>query len=396
MNLIAKEYLAVKKDQPGVLVLSEFAGSAKELLEALIVNPNSKEEVALAMHMALGMPEEEQLLRNAAMRDRLRSNDIFHWVSSFIESLRRTAAASRQLAVRVLDPRIRQGLLERFRNSRERLLVLDYDGTLIPFAAKPALARPDPELLKLIARLADNPANRVVILSGRDRASLSSYLDSLPVTIAAEHGAWVRWKGESEWHATVPVTGDSWKDEIRAILGRTTERIPGSFVEEKDFSLVWHYRQADQSSAAIANAELLDTMVTFGSNLNVQILPAKKALEIRRQGISKGNFYRTHLKPIAAQFTLAAGDDWTDESLFSVLDGDVFSVRVGLAVSKARFNLKTIKDLRDLLKELADQPSRAIDGENRPAIQEAPDRPRSFVRRFAAFVRGLRKSPYRS
>lgn len=88
MNLVAKEYVAVQDPQdPGVLVLSRFAGAAREMEAALIVNPYDPDGVADAMARGLGMPLEERRERWSAMMDVLRNNTLTKWRDSFIETL---------------------------------------------------------------------------------------------------------------------------------------------------------------------------------------------------------------------------------------------------------------------------------------------------------------------
>ncbi len=88
MNLVAKEYVAAQDpEDPGVLVLSRFAGAAIEMGDALIVNPYDVEGVAEALQRALSMPLEERRHRHAALMDVLRSNDIVTWRNRFDEAL---------------------------------------------------------------------------------------------------------------------------------------------------------------------------------------------------------------------------------------------------------------------------------------------------------------------
>ena len=89
MNLVAKEYVASQNpEDPGVLVLSRFAGAAQELDEALLVNPADTEEVADALERALAMPLEERKMRWRAMMDVLERQDITAWRRSFLAALR--------------------------------------------------------------------------------------------------------------------------------------------------------------------------------------------------------------------------------------------------------------------------------------------------------------------
>ncbi len=351
MNLIAKEYLAVKSDNHGVLILSEVAGAAKELLEAIMVNPNSKEEISDALAKALDMPLKEQEQRNKFMRQRLETHDIHRWVKHSFERLDEILNATRMLSVKLLDRGIREKLLHDYAAASRRLLVLDYDGTLVPFADQPHLARTDAQLVEVLGRMTKNKKNQVVILSGRDRWTLQEWLGELNLTLVAEHGGWARVAG-GDWQPAIVPKQNKWKKDIRPILQLYVDRIPGSFIEEKNFSLVWHYRKADAESASMASKELLDTLANFSMNMGVQILPGNKTVEVRNIGISKGIYYTNFLSSVGSDFTLAAGDDWTDEDLFSVLPESAYSIKVGMRVSKAKYNMKSYLEVRSLLDQL--------------------------------------------
>ena len=353
MNLIAKEYLAAKANDQGVLVLGDMAGAAKELLEAIIVNPNSKEEVAVALKQALLMPMAEQIRRNKIMRARLESYDIMHWAGKFLDRLQETALLSQKLAVQMLEEKAQAELLVRYRQASQRLLIFDYDGTLVPFYDRPDQAVPDWELLSVLEKLCASPRNRVVILSGRDRKALGEWFANLNLTLAAEHGGWVRQSQASEWQQSVVPKGDTWKKQIGAIFKLFVDRIPGTFIEDKSFALAWHYRNADPDSAVAAARELLDILSNLTPNLPIQVLPGNKILEVRDIGIGKGTFYRNHLSRGSWDFLLAAGDDATDEELFADLPAGVYSIKVGAALSRATFCLDSHREVRELLKKLA-------------------------------------------
>src|SRR5690606_30133074 len=102
MNLVAKEWVASRTDGTGVLVLSEMAGAAKELGEALIINPNDASEMADALAQALSMPEHEQRKRISVMQDRLRRYDVVRWAEDFVESLEKAASRAESCEVRSL------------------------------------------------------------------------------------------------------------------------------------------------------------------------------------------------------------------------------------------------------------------------------------------------------
>lgn len=354
MNLIAKEYLAVKEDGSGVLILSEMAGAAKELIEAIQVNPNSEEEICEALYVALSMPIEEQRRRNQPMRHRLETHDIHQWTRQFFTRLREIKETTRSLEVKQLDASIRTRMQSEFLRAPNRLFVLDYDGTLVPFAGEPHLATPDSELVSTLKRLASLPQTTTVILSGRDKESLDAWFNATGAILVAEHGGWVKQSPSEAWEPTIAPSSDSWKKEIRPILDLHVDRIPGSFVEEKNFSLVWHYRKAESESASFAARELLDMLSNLTTNLDVHVLPGNKTIEVRTTGISKGAFFLRFFATAQFPFIVAAGDDWTDEDLFAVLPPEAYSIKVGLQMSKARYNVPAYQDIRSLLHQLTE------------------------------------------
>jgi len=87
MNLVAKEYVASRIEDSGALVLSEFTGAAKELSDALLVNPHDVDGLQAAIERALSMPEEEARQRMRSMREVVRANDVHRWAGSFLEAL---------------------------------------------------------------------------------------------------------------------------------------------------------------------------------------------------------------------------------------------------------------------------------------------------------------------
>ena len=87
MNLVAKEYVASRGDNTGVLVLSEFTGSAKELQSALLVNPHDIDGLEAALYTAMHMPRREQEDRMKSLHRALRRNDVFHWANRFLDAL---------------------------------------------------------------------------------------------------------------------------------------------------------------------------------------------------------------------------------------------------------------------------------------------------------------------
>lgn len=347
MNLMAKEYLATKNDAHGVLILSEFAGAAKELGEALTVNPNNTPEFAEAVYRGLAMPEPEARARVRTMQQRLMRYDLARWTGDFLEMLEATKERQQVLSARFMDAESFARLTHDYREAERRVLLLDYDGTLVPLAPTPADAEPDDEILGILRRLARDPRNSVVIISGRDRAFLEGRFGELDVGLVAEHGIWTRERGK-EWERAANVTSD-WKDEIRPILERYVDRTPGTFIEEKEYSLAWHYRGADSSLAQLRSGELWEDLMLRTSSLSLALLEGSKVLEVKSPNINKGAAVTHWLGNDPCDFIFAVGDDYTDEDVFAFAPAHAYTVKVGETPSRALYSVESVQDVRDLL-----------------------------------------------
>ena len=351
MNLIAKEFLATKTDGRGVLILSEMAGASKELGEAIVVNPNNQDEVAWAIKEALTMPQEEQVERNRIMQKRLNRYNVVRWGTDFIDALSNVKKIQLALSVRKLTEETQKKLIRSYWQSDNSIMLLDYDGTLVPFAEKPQKARPDEELLNMLDALGESPKTEVVIISGRDKETLDKWFGNRNLGLVAEHGVWIKDRGKP-WETIEPLR-DDWKEQMNPILEWYEDRTPGSFIEEKDFSLAWHYRKADPQLASIRARELKDELLQLTANLNLGIQEGSKVIEIKSVGINKGRAALHWLSRKAWDFILAIGDDWTDEDLFAVLPQSAYSIKVGVSPSKAKFNLDSVQEIRALIHQLA-------------------------------------------
>lgn len=347
MNLVAKEFVASRNDRPGALILSELAGSADELGEAFLVNPHDEKQISEALKDALAASEEELRGRMSEMQAKLSRYTVRRWCEDFIDSLGQIKAHQETLKSRLLGTTLKKSLAREYRRSRVRALFLDYDGTLVPFAAKPAEAAPDAELLGILGSLSLDRRNRVVVISGRDRSIMDRWLGQLPLHLVAEHGAWIRERGGS-WQNLEPLKQE-WKREIRPILESYVERTPGSLIEEKDFSLVWHYRKAEIGLGDNRARQLADTLASFASNLHLRIQEGAKVIEVKNSNINKGRAALQLLEKFRPDFVLAFGDDRTDEDLFTRLPAEAHTIKVGISATAARYNVPSFLEVRKIL-----------------------------------------------
>ena len=352
MNLVAKEFVATRDDEQGVLVLSEFAGAAAELGGAIRVNPHDIDEVASLVADALKMPRSDQRERMRSMRERVFRADVHHWLDSFVTGLKRAAADRGTHSVAYSSDEETSELVASAKGAEDLTVILDYDGTLVPFYDAPADAAPDAETLDLLQTLAARPRTSVHIVSGRTRSSLARWLGDLPIGIYAEHGFWSR-PSQHDWWQPVDGVSSEWKERVRPILEHFTSITPGAFVEEKTASIAWHHRMSGDGGARQAK-ELRILLDELLSNAPVEVIEGDMVVEIRPQGVNKGNVARSILSASSAETTvLAIGDDVTDEDLFGALPPTSLTVHVGPRLSVARYRIADVRTVRSLLQDLA-------------------------------------------
>ncbi|WP_340112344.1 bifunctional alpha,alpha-trehalose-phosphate synthase (UDP-forming)/trehalose-phosphatase [Maribellus mangrovi] len=352
MNLPAKEYVASRYDKTGVLILSEMAGAAKELGESIIVNPNSRVDVAEAIYQALNMSKTEQVKRNSALQKRLKIYNEERWANDFINSLEGVKKLQESNYTRKVTNQFIKKLVEKYKNSKKRIIFLDYDGTLTGFHNDPQKAMPDDELYGIMERLTSNKNNTIVVISGRDKETLSKwfkkYYDNL--AFIAEHGVWNKNPG-SEWTMSNQIDKE-WMDIIEPVLQNFVDRTPRSFIEYKNYSLVWHYRHADPDMGQQRAWELKDDLKNYIANLNLEIMDGDMVIEIKNAGINKGMAALNKIGKEDFDFVLALGDDWTDEYTFNAMPDSAYTIKVGTKTTAAQYYVNDVKSVRSLLKQL--------------------------------------------
>lgn len=351
MNLVAKEFIASKEDSKrGVLILSEMAGASEELQEAILVNPNDTKDVEKALVQAMEMPEQEQQNRLEEMQKKLKRYEVRHWANSFIQQQMESKKFQEERKTKLLSEEDLQKIRADYKSAAKRLLLLDYDGTLVGFKNDPNAASPDEELYAIVKRLVSQEDTKSVIISGRDRHTLGEWFGSHNIEMVSEHGVWLWNKDKWELNAAVV---DNWKSEVRPVLDNLVERTPGSFIEEKDFTLAWHYRKVDNELGVNRVREIRDELIYFTANHNLQVLEGNKVVEIRNAGVDKGKAASLWLNKEKWDFILAIGDDHTDEDTFAALPEQAYTIKVGLNKTEARFKVGSVEDARKFLDSLS-------------------------------------------
>ena len=347
MNLVAKEYIASRSNKTGVLILSEMAGAAHEMNEALLINPINFAQVANTLIQAIEMPEEEQIKRVNMLQKRLKRYNVEKWANDFMKALHNSKEQRRSIKTIKLADEAYEEFLKKFKNAKRRILFIDYDGTLVDFTDKPENAKPDAELLKLISKLKNQDRTDVVLISGRDKQTLGDWWKESEVELISEHGVWMR-KSNQEWELSENVKND-WMELVRPIIENFVDRTPGTFIEEKNYSLAWHYRKSDPELGEIRANELSMVLKELISNHGLSVLEGNKVLEIKSSGVNKGKAATKKLVNANYDFIFAIGDDWTDEYMFEDLPDESYTVKVGLTQTSAKYYVKNTQKVRNLL-----------------------------------------------
>ena len=351
MNLVCKEYVASRLDKKGVLILSEMAGASKELSDAIIVNPNDIHQLVEAMHKALTMPEALQIESMTSMQKSLKRYNIHAWVKLFMDELANVKKEQSHLKTRLIDNQLSEEIKHAYKQSKERLIFLDYDGTLVGFNENPDDSKPDQELIEILERLTKDKNNHIVIISGRGRQFLEEWMKPYSLDIVAEHGVWIKRMGKP--FKTFIKINASWKKETMSLLERYVNRTPGSFVEEKDYSLVWHYRKVETGLGEVRTRELTSHLKYMTANENLEVLEGDMIVEIKNSEINKGKAAQKLMEIYPeADFLLALGDDFTDEDTFKAMPEEAYTIKVGTSASEAKFSVNSYKEVRKLLNEI--------------------------------------------
>jgi trehalose 6-phosphate synthase/phosphatase len=136
------------------------------------------------------------------------------------------------------------------------------------------------------------------------------------------------------------------------VLELYVDRTPGSFIEEKDYSLVWHHRKVETGLGELRTRELSSHLKYLSSNMNLQVLEGDMVVEIKSARVNKGRAAHQWIEDFPSDFIIAIGDDWTDEDTFMSMPEDAWTVKIGSTSSAAKYNLNSPEEVKQFLKQL--------------------------------------------
>lgn len=439
LNVLPFEYTATQDpENPGVLIVSDFMGCSRSLAGVLRVNPWNLGQVASAVNQALSLtPAERSGMFNLRREYVMQHNAVF-WAKGFLRNLDEAArlvvdvsfvqvgfgSSARLVGLKSNFKHLRDhDLIMAYKKCGHRVFFIDYDGTLTAPTDRGFNGAPE-EVKNMLEMLCSDPQNTVFIMSGRRRRWLQEQLGYIErLGLAAEKGGFIRWPVHMQncrkdfskrttdtemdrlWENLSPVDGGSWKKEAMEVLEQYTLHTDGSYVEDKDVAIVWHYENADPEFGLLQATELQKFLakVLDPKVIEVVLYDYSRIVEIKPQGVDKGSSALHILKQLNSsssrsprvsdkknRFILAIGDDRSDENMFVALhkfgqtadsktealdelrqakrmskkklkyqrkmakgDPNTFTCCVGMKPSQAKFYMQDHDDVVETLTELA-------------------------------------------
>jgi len=371
MNLVAKEYVASRFDEDGVLILSEFTGASDELRRAMIINPHDIDGLKDAILTASAMPHAERRRRMRSLRRHVREHDVVRWSKDFLDTLEQVAGVAEPRYAGAPTEPLRLPWLERAQTPDaflppgadldtalrelaavpQLLVALDFDGTLAPHVDDPSTAHALPEAVAAIRRLAATAGTRVALVSGRGLADLAR-VSGAPegVLLVGSHGAEL-----PDGHEHGPDAAErKVLAEVERLLEEVAARHPGAWVETKPLGRGIHTRLLDDAEAAATEREARDAVQHGLPDAHLREREGHHIVEYGVRTATKGTAIEALRRSTGAVAALYAGDDLTDEDAFARLrHGDV-GVKCGPGSTIAAYRVTGPAEMAAVLARLAE------------------------------------------
>ncbi|TFB86554.1 MULTISPECIES: bifunctional alpha,alpha-trehalose-phosphate synthase (UDP-forming)/trehalose-phosphatase [Cryobacterium] len=345
MNLVAKEYVAVRFDADGVLVLSEFAGAADELKQAILINPHDIDGTKDAIVRAVEMPRRERARRMRSLRRKVAENDVAAWSASFLRALTGGAAVAAGI------PDDLDLALQSLAGAENVLIALDFDGTLAPHVDHPEDARAITGTREAVQALLDLPGVRVAFVSGRALVSLQHVAQpQSSVLLTGSHGIEVQ-LDTPEIELNLVSSELEQLDTLARVLTSISGSIAGTTIERKPAGLALHTRLATEKDGQTAQREAREQLTDQLPGLTVR--EGKNVLEFSVRSSTKGDALEKLREYTGADRVFYAGDDVTDEDAFAALRDDDLGLKIGQGATLAGYRVRSPKEVTQVLVRIA-------------------------------------------
>ena len=353
MNLVCLEYvMAQEENNPGVVMLSEFAGAKATLSHAISINPHNILGTSKKIKQAFEMHIVERKARNKIMKDYLLGYDSSHWAEDFMKALSHQGVQKMNNANNIEDKNYIVNLKKLFKN-KSRTIFLDFDGTLAPIVSNPDSANASPVVFRLLKKI--SKCSNLIVVSGRPESFLKERLRGIDCDMAFEHGALYFDRSQNKVRNLVSTNKSKWYSEALKIIQSYKNRTPNSTIEKKNYSIAWHFRNSPSDYGEFQGRNLVSDLRGCFQGLPVSVILGKKVVEIKSSEANKGRFLEWYLDRNLEEDSVlfAAGDDRTDEDMFEVLRDKGITLKIGRdSKTKAQFFLENQSDIQKVLESL--------------------------------------------
>jgi len=357
MNLVCLEYVASQNaEKMGTILLSEFTGAHSTLSYAFSINPWNIEDTALKMYEAIHNPQEKAQREMSIMKDFLHKYTSSDWARFFLRDLH-------PMEEKDIQNESNFDWMKNLKN-KKILFFCDLDGTLVPIEKNPKDVHIKNETKELLKKIKNNKNCEFVVVSGRDQDFLDSQFtkNNLHFPLAACHGAYTYSPHTREWNSSIPYDATKWKEGIIDIFKLYTSRTPGSFIEEKGHSVVWHYRNSPEEFAEFLAKKMVIELEESLTSLPAVVSRGKKIVEVKSLHASKGYFVQKWLDSdeVRPDVVIALGDDTTDEDMFEYLESlkakdiNSYCIKVGKEKTFASYSLNEQQSVNKFLRNFID------------------------------------------
>eukprot|EP01112_Ceratiomyxa_fruticulosa_P010052 TRINITY_DN2640_c0_g1_i1.p1 TRINITY_DN2640_c0_g1~~TRINITY_DN2640_c0_g1_i1.p1 ORF type:complete len:842 (-),score=155.00 TRINITY_DN2640_c0_g1_i1:187-2415(-) len=294
MTINAHEFVVCHETgKPGVLILSNFAGSARCFGGALVTNPYSAREMALSIQQALTLDQDEVTQRHNHNLNYTLTNTSTIWTEAFVSDILKI---EKEKAVPVnadVEPSERlnlEFLRRECKNYAQRIVIINCEGTI----GNETEFFNIPQLMDVLTKLASDPLNiGVYLLTSKSKEALEPFAQIPGLRLFAEHGCF--YKENDTWINVFPEflhqsNIENWRRTVDEAMEYYTERTPGTRVTFKETSLVWHYMEDDY--VTYQGKELLVLLQSVAAKYPIDIIQGNNFIEVIPSGVNKLNAVR--------------------------------------------------------------------------------------------------------
>ena len=239
------------------------------------------------------------------------------------------------------------------------ILFLDYDGTLIPFKNNPNEVHTPNNVLQLIQKLSEKSSIKIVVITGRSLNDIKHLISINRISFAAVHGIHIQFFDGKE---KILKNIDEIKiklNQIKEALEKTLKNIDGVIIEDKQYSIAFHYRMVKEENLNDSIQKFKQTITKYFDD-NIEIMKGDKVFEVRPKGWNKGNaveffLHKTNLRKDSLPIYI--GDDTTDEDAFKYLKNKGLTVFVknnSALKTNAHYWVNNPSEVYDILCEISE------------------------------------------